>query len=333
VIGLPRASSARRRNAGAGLVLLAHTALQAGGLEGVARAEGPPSPPETAQQIAQSLFDDGRDLMDAGRVAEACTKFAESHRVDPRGGTLLNLAVCHEREGKTATAWTEFRDALSLAIRDGRADRRELAEARIQALAPTLIRLTVGVPPALSARRPDITLDGSGLPPAAWNTAIPVDPGPHQVRVVVGAAAPWETTVTTDAPGKTYRADVPASVADSLPTGEASQGEGRRSVAFWTLLAGAGLSLGASAVTGVMALDADAYVADNCSAARDFCRVPDAGDEASRARTMAWVSTITLGVGLAAGVVAFLLPRERGAASITVAPSRDGATRGIRFTW
>src|SRR4051794_33573309 len=103
--------------------------------------------PTADSQIAQSLFDDGRVLMDAGRFAEACPKFAESQRLEPAAGTLLNLALCHEHEGKTATAWTEFRDALSLAMAAQRKDRQELAELHIATLGPKLTRLSVAVPP------------------------------------------------------------------------------------------------------------------------------------------------------------------------------------------
>src|SRR3954452_15675467 len=135
---------------------------------------------DTDRQIAQQLFDDGRALLEARRYAEACPKFAESQRLDPGGGTLVNLALCHELEGKTATAWSEFRDALGQAIKDGRKDREELARAHIADLAPKLMRVIVQVPAPLAARDPDVNLDKSKLPDAAWNTPIPVDPGEHR---------------------------------------------------------------------------------------------------------------------------------------------------------
>jgi len=289
-----------------------------------ARADGS----DTDRQIAQTLFDDGRALMEKGAYAEACPKFAESQRLDPGGGTLLNLAVCHELEGKTATAWSEFRDALAQAIRDGRKDRETLANEHIAALAPKLVRLTVAVPEGVAAREPEIMLDTSRLPRPAWGTAIPVDPGAHKVAVSAPGLPKWESEIAATEPGQSYRVEVPAldrPGPGDCPPGTSRSGEGDacvapaatprevrvRSVSFYILLAGAGASLATSVVTGLMALDANGYVDDNCAPERDFCRVPDAADEASRARTMAWVSTATLGVGAAAAVVAFLLPLEK----------------------
>lgn len=297
------------------LIVVASAAL--GATTTNARADGSESGPP----IAQSLFDDGRTLMGAGRHSEACRKFADSHHLEPAGGTLLNLALCHELEGKTATAWSEFRDALSIAIRDTRADRQELAELHIAALGPKLTRVAVVVPGGVAARAPEVTFDRSPLPSAAWNTAIPVDPGEHRIAVTAQGLRRWETALMATEEGRTYSVEVPGTEslagAPCLPgathEGRACDGAAlhrghRRSTAFWVLMGGAGVSVATSVVTGVMALDANAHVKDNCSSERAFCRVDDAKDEASRARAMAWVSTVALLVGAGAAVVALVLP-------------------------
>jgi tetratricopeptide (TPR) repeat protein len=272
-----------------------------------ARADGS----ETDKQIAQSLFDDGRALLEAGHFAEACPKFAESQRLDPGGGTLLNLALCHELEGKTATASTEFREALSIATRDDRKDRQELASSHIAALAPKLTRLTVVVPERIAASNAEVTLDRSHLPAAAWNTEIPIDPGEHRVAVVAPGLPRWETSIATMEAGRTYRVEVPPALdQQGAPNVEPRETRGR-STAFWLVLGGAGLSLVTSVITGLMALDANKYVKDNCTTDRNFCRVDDADEHASRAKTLAWVSTATLVVGAGAAVFAFVLPLEK----------------------
>jgi hypothetical protein len=156
-------------------------------------AAADPSPSD--QAAAQALFDEGRQFMAAEDYAHACPKFAESERLDPGGGTLLNLALCHEAEGKTASAWTEFNESLSRAIRDGRPEREARARERIAALAPKLSRLTVGVAAGAPADL-QITLDGSPWSPAMRGVAVPVDPGPHVITARASSRRPWSTTIT-----------------------------------------------------------------------------------------------------------------------------------------
>ncbi len=289
---------------------------------------------DTDRQIAQQLFDDGRTLLEARRYGEACPKFAESQRLDPGGGTLLNLAYCHELEGKTATAWSEFRDALGQAIKDNRKDREDFTRTHIADLAPKLMRVVVHVPERLSARDPEISLDKSKLPPTAWGTPIPVDPGEHRVSVSIAGGQPWSVAVAVSEPGETYTVRLPTlespvvcpqgqmRVQDACVVIPWDSTRSHRSTASWLTLGGAGTLLVTSAITGVMALSANAYVKDNCSTDRDFCRVDDAGEAATRAKTFAWISTVTLGAGAVAAVVAFVLPRETprtvGAATVTL---------------
>src|SRR5271154_3787145 len=83
-----------------------------------------PSPANTV--LAETLFREGKELMAAKQFDAACPKLAESNRLDPGIGTLLALALCHEGEGRIASAWIEFTDVLA-ATADTRPDRALVA--------------------------------------------------------------------------------------------------------------------------------------------------------------------------------------------------------------
>jgi hypothetical protein len=152
-------------------------------------------PTAAERAVAETLFKDAKKLMARGKVPEACEKFASSYKIDPAGGTLLNLAMCHEVEGKTATAWTEFNEALSLAKKSGRADRQKAANEHIAALEPRLSRLTI-TPPAGAPPGFEIRIDGVPVAAAAIGTAIPVDPGEHVASASAPGKKPWEVKIT-----------------------------------------------------------------------------------------------------------------------------------------
>lgn len=152
-------------------------------------------PSEADKVTATALFKEGRALLEARRFPEACAKLEESQRLDPGGGTLLNLAICHEQEGKTATAWSEMTEALGVARRDGRAERVKLAEEHIAALEARLSRLRIVVPPASLVPELEVKRDGVVVRPGAWATGIPVDPGEHVVTASAPGHLPWSSRV------------------------------------------------------------------------------------------------------------------------------------------
>jgi hypothetical protein len=164
--------------------------------------------PARAQQdntaAVEALFSDGKKLMAAGKVAEACPKFLASYTLEHRVGTLLNLAACYEKNGQLASAWGRFVEAKTLAARANQADRATFAAQHAAALEPRRSSLTITVnqpAPGLVVKRDGVVVD-----PAVFGIAVPVDSGPHAVE----ASAPDKKPVTesivvkTEQDAKTY---------------------------------------------------------------------------------------------------------------------------------
>jgi hypothetical protein len=125
--------------------------------------------------LAEALFAEAQVLFERGETAAACQKFAASQAQEASSGTALNLARCYERLGKTASAWAQFEEAARIANVQGRQDRVDEARLRASQLKPKLSLLTIRVTTSLPEMR--ITRDGVELPPAAWGTPLPADPG------------------------------------------------------------------------------------------------------------------------------------------------------------
>jgi hypothetical protein len=148
--------------------------------------------------------------MSEGRIPEACQKFEESQRLDPGGGTILNLALCREREGRLASAWSEFSEAMAVARRDGRLDREVEASTHVLALGPRLSRLTVVVPPGSRVEGLRIERNGHEVGEAAWSTPMPVDGGEHAVRATAPGREPFTTKLAIAPESDAQTIEIPA---------------------------------------------------------------------------------------------------------------------------
>lgn len=302
------------------------------------------------QQLAQALFDDGRRLMDKKRYDEACPKLAESQRLDPGGGTLLNLAICHEKQGKLATAKLDYEEALAVATRDGRKDRQVIARDRLAASEATIPRITVLVGSAADTAGLEVKLDGLVLRRAAWGVATQVDPGAHVVEANAPGRSPWSIQITVQASQK-KAVDVPVlgplavlpgevmgglGLATPIPQGavqrpmivdegaappvdppaSAAVDNGHANPVFYTALS-ITLAAGAtSLVTGALAFAAKEEAKVGCLPDRQYCRDQATTDAADRSTTLAWVSTVSLGCA------------ALGAIGMLVVPLRTAGNRG-----
>jgi serine/threonine-protein kinase len=287
------------------------------------------------QAAARALFAEGRALMKAGQYANACPKLEAARKLFTSAGILLNLADCHEKIGRTASAWTEFGDAAAVAKRTNRDDDAEEATRRQSALEPSLARLAIRVAhdvPGLSVRR-----DGAPIAAAAWGAALPVDPGTHEIHAEAAGFEPWTGSATVSTPGQTVTIDVPelhATLRASAPasgrvkpvlvTVVPSDTPPADNVVPWALIGGGG----AVAVGGIVLMLIEAGHASDARTNND----PAAYDAAKTPWTIGLVGAIA---GLAsAGVGVALLVAHPGesapaAAAPTVSAWGDRSSGGL----
>jgi hypothetical protein len=285
---------------------------------------------ESNKAAAEALFKEGRSLMSEHRYEEAIQKLKASQDLDPGLGTLLNLADCYEKLGRTASAWAEYREIAALARRAGASERESLAEQKIQALEPQLSNLAIQVSPnAGDPNSLEITRDGQPLRRGEVGVAIPVDPGEHVVRASAPGKQPWSMKVVVGPKGDSQTVVVPV-LSDTSPAASSaspvtatdgssdpgmdrglgdsgSDGSGRRTLG---LVLG-GLGLAGVAVGSFVGLKAFSTWSDAKDACNDYPF--DCGREGKRleadARGYSTISTWSFVAGgalLAAGSVLFI---------------------------
>ena len=139
--------------------------------------------------------------------ADPCLTLAESQRRAPRIGTLLDLAACHEAQGKLGLSFSEFTEALALAQGEERRDLVKLARPRVDQLAPRISKLIVLVPEEVAMLAPEVRLDGEPL--SAWGVELPLDPGRHRLEAHAEGCAWWSAELKLSA-GELRAETVPA---------------------------------------------------------------------------------------------------------------------------
>jgi hypothetical protein len=299
---------------------------------GVAR--GQPARPDVSgadHALAQSLFDRGRELMEKGDFPSACPLLAESQRIDPAGGTLTNLAVCHEQAGKLATAYAEFNEALSQAIREGRKDRQKIAEERIAAIAPRLSKIAIDVGAAEDVPGLEVRLDGTPVGRAAWGTLTAADGGSHKIDASAPGRKTWTLTLQLPTASAEQRVRVPVLVSESAsPVGTPhTPSTGSNAQLYWgvasTVVGGTAVAVGV--VTAVVAWAQSVDLGIECNAELQCPKRLEGQVDSYHA--FATVSTITLiggAVLVAAGITLMTTakpphPKSASRPSLRLAPT------------
>jgi hypothetical protein len=261
--------------------------------------------------IAEQLFRDGERLFASGSTHEACEKFAASNKLDPAPGTLNNLAICHEREGKTASAWLEQNELAGLAAQSGKKDRERAARDRAATLERALARVRLRAPDGAVVVALDV--DGVSVNVAALGAPFPIDPGTHSFHVADSKG--HQASVTTNVPagpGTTevaiiFAVEPPPMVTISTPPRESTPPDtirppDPRRAAGWILI---GAGAGGVVAGGVLGALAETHRNDKPN---------------NDAFAFATASDVAVGVGLAAAAGgALLVVLVRHAASHTTA--------------
>lgn len=293
---------------------------------------------------AEALFNQGRELMTAGKLADACPKFEASQQLDPGLGTMLNLAECYEKSGRTASAWAEYREAIPLARAAGSKARLDLATERAQALQERLSTLTIR---AMSGDDEGVHLevrrDGVALQEAELGSPIPVDPGEHTIEAVAPGKQPWSSKVQVAGDAAKVSVEIPklqaagepaaatgSSAAAVTTTPESSppaydrpSGTAQRTTGL--VFGGVGIvGLGLGTFFGLQASSKWSDAKDKCTDYPYGCAT-DAADLRSSAHSSATVSTVAFVAGgalLATGVVLYLTaPSKKESVALSVGPN------------
>jgi serine/threonine-protein kinase len=189
----------------------------------VALATSTLAPSAMAQTVAdkaaaEGLFDQGRAAMQEGDFAKACGLLERSQHIDAAVGTLLYLAECYEKSGRTASAWATFREAADAAAAAREPQRARTGRERAQRLEPLLSRLTVQVAPETQHLQ-GLAIDrrDRAIQPALFNVAVPTDPGEYTITASAPGHEPWSGTVTVPERGGRVSINVPALRKNSEP--------------------------------------------------------------------------------------------------------------------
>jgi hypothetical protein len=260
---------------------------------------------------AEALFQAGREAAVRGDYREACAKFAESQRLDPAPGTLINLGDCKEHLGLFASAWQHYREAADRLPGDKRV---EGLKARMAAIEPRLSRLTLTLAPGAPADA-RVTRDAVELGAASLGVAMPIDAGDHLIVVTAPMREVKRYSLTIVeakaqvielSPGEATASSVAPSPSPLPPAPAPGSGAGSGRVAGFVIGSLGIAGLVTSGVTGVMTLQRKNAVEMACP--HRLCPTTAGLEAAAQGKTLSLVSTVAFAAGLAgAGVGIYLV--------------------------
>jgi serine/threonine-protein kinase len=320
-----------------GLALLGRAAALAAAVTVLA----PPARAQSAadKAAAEALFDQGRAAMQEGDFGKACGLLERSQHIESAVGTLLYLAECYEKSGRTASAWATFREAADAADAAREPDRAKTGRKRAERLEPLLSRLTIQIAPenqqlaGLAVQR-----RGQEVQAALWNVPVPVDPGEYAVSASAPGYEAWSQTITVPdhaarvsltvpplkkaapeiaaappAPPPEPKSPMSTTASGGLGSGtgalppeqRSTPSSGRRTAAY--LLGGAGIAgIGVGSYFGIRAITKNKEAKEHCPRGYQ-CDDAQGASAATDAKHAARISDVALGVGAMAVIGGMIL--------------------------
>jgi cytochrome c-type biogenesis protein CcmH/NrfG len=144
---------------------------------------------ESPSDAAKEKYGRALKAYSANRHAEAVLLLEDVRRLHSSPSALLLLGHCYSKLGRLASAISAYRESERSAVeqmakdRDRSSSLKEIRGSALEHMADLESRvpyLTIIIPGDLP---PDfqILLDGQAVPSASWGTALPVDPGGHEL--------------------------------------------------------------------------------------------------------------------------------------------------------
>jgi hypothetical protein len=289
---------------------------------------------------AEALFQEGSKMYAEGEYAQACSKFEASHTLDEALGTLLRLADCYDRQGKTASAWAAFQAAAETAQAQEQPEREDIARERAEELRARLSYMVLVVNRATrDLEGVKLAVNGTEVPSGTWGSPIPVNPGSQVVRVEAPGYQAWSDELAIEEAAGTHSVTVPAllpaeleqrvgpgvressAAPDQGPEREPRRAPGATQRTWGYISGGVGLvTLGVGGYFSYRAYDLNEQSMDHCLAGATTACTDEGKSLRDDARSNGTLATVVSAAGLTlVGVSAVLL---------LTAPDDESATQG-----
>ncbi len=273
-----------------------------------------------AQDRARGLANEGMDLFERGDAAAALERFREADRTFHAPTLTLMVARCQVKLGALADAAATYEALSAETLPPGApgefADAVASARVELAAIAPRVPRVQVTREPGDGAVGWVLRVDGREIvvPPTGLQTR--VNPGTHDVALVVGGSVVVARRVVL---GEGALEQVSPPPAPPPPKRERGVGLLAGSLASFSIGA-AGLAMGIGA--GVVALGKQSDLEDQCPS-----RACDPADEELRDAavlngSLSTVGFVIAGVGAGLGLTLLIVDlQEEAPATVTVSPT------------